>query len=140
MNILTTNHLIQVIKLKEIKKLNMFYRLLQARSNKEYIQAILELLEEEDIEIRLRGIKALRRMRKKYVRSVIPNLDKAMILEKNEGIKFEMAFTLMMIEGVEGNAMKEINRMKEKGKLTDQQKEKIERQIRHQKKGLKMEN
>lgn len=120
--------IVSLIKMKKIKSMKVFYKQLRKKGDKDTAQAIANLLEEEDDEIKLRAIYALRVMYGKNT-SAIPFLERAMLLKENSSIKFAIAYTLLMIEGINGAALKELNRMAEEGLLKENQKWKLEKQI-----------
>jgi len=118
------------IRKKDVKQLNECFKTLYRYCDDDIIQILVELLNDEDIEMRLRATIAFRVLNKK-AKKTISHLDRAMLLKINKEIKFEIAYTLLIIEGLYGTAMKELEWMRDNDKLDINQQWKFETQIIH---------
>jgi HEAT repeat protein len=123
------------IKNKKIKQLNECYKTLYRYCDEDLIRILIELLNDEDMEIRLRAVIAFRVLNKKAINAV-PYLQKALHLRENNEIRFELLYTLLVIEGLRGEAKKELEWMKDNDLLDIDQEWKFETQIIHQEKRL----
>ncbi|NHJ85565.1 MAG: hypothetical protein FK734_08890 [Asgard group archaeon] len=123
--------LVKLLRRKDLHKLHLYYKLIRELVDEATIQALIELLNDNDKEIQLRALISLRVLGNK-ASEAIPELKKAMLLKKNDVIKFEIAYTLLIIEGLKGSAMKELLSMKEKELLYPHQIWKLDKQIKVQ--------
>jgi len=123
--------IIKILKSRDETILEVYYRSLSNQYNNQVLQELVKLLENEDEVIRLRVVIAFRVIGKK-AKEVIPYLERAIQCESKANIKFEIVYTMLIIEGIQGTAKKELEQLKEKNELKEYQKIKIERQIKEQ--------
>lgn len=113
------------IKNKKIKQLNECYKTLYRNCDEDVLQILIELLNDEDLEIQFRATIAFRVLNKK-AKNAIPHLQKALQRRENKEIRFELLYTLLAIEGLEGEAMKELECMRDHDELDINQQWKFE--------------
>ncbi|MHA1156187.1 MAG: HEAT repeat domain-containing protein [Candidatus Heimdallarchaeota archaeon] len=135
----TLKEIAEKLRKRENKQLNVYYKTLRSHYRDSAIPILLELLDDEYAEIRLRAVIAFRIINtdtKTKTKTVLTKLDRAMLLAENIAIKFEIALTLLIIEGLEGNAMKELVWMRDNDELDNNQIWKFELETIKQEKQL----
>ncbi|NHJ48988.1 MAG: HEAT repeat domain-containing protein [Asgard group archaeon] len=119
---------LEKIKNKEAKQLNEYYQTLNRYYDENLIPILVELLNDKDPEMQLRAIIAFRVLNKK-AKSAIPHLYKAWVNNR-----FELLLTILIIEGLQGKAMEELERMRDNDLLDIDQEWKFETQVTRQRK------
>ena len=128
--------IIEKIRDKDNKQLNKYYKMLRELYPECSIPMLLEMLEDQDEEIRLRAVIAFRVLNK-LAKTAVPQLDRARLLKVNEEIRFEIGLTLIMIEGLKENTKREFEWMRDNDELDPQQIFKMEFEIAKQEKRRK---
>ena len=100
-------------------------------SEEERISELIATLDDKNLNTRLNAALELRTLGKKADKA-IRALDRAMIQRRNKKIKFDIAYTLFLIEGFDCFSYVELKQMKKGSLLTDEQKTIVNNEIKRQ--------